>query len=55
MLLPDNMVNGKLIAEALSLAGDEKRKMVYSENIIKLAEKDADIRIAGEVMKLFIK
>jgi len=54
-LLPDSDVNGKLVAEALLLVKDDYRKRQYSENILKLAERDADIRIANEVMKLFVK
>jgi UDP-N-acetylglucosamine--N-acetylmuramyl-(pentapeptide) pyrophosphoryl-undecaprenol N-acetylglucosamine transferase len=55
ILLPDKDVNEKLVKEALALAKDDNRKRALSVNILKLAEHDADKRIAGEVMKLFVK
>jgi UDP-N-acetylglucosamine--N-acetylmuramyl-(pentapeptide) pyrophosphoryl-undecaprenol N-acetylglucosamine transferase len=55
VLLPDGDVNGKLVEEALALVNDQTGRKILSENIIKLAEKDADVRIAGEVMKLIAK
>ena len=35
----------------LKLVSDESRRRMLSENISKLAERDADIRIAEEVIK----
>lgn len=55
IILPDKDVNEKLVKEALALAKDDNRKRALSVNILKLAEHDADKRIAGEVMKLFVK
>jgi UDP-N-acetylglucosamine--N-acetylmuramyl-(pentapeptide) pyrophosphoryl-undecaprenol N-acetylglucosamine transferase len=55
MLLPDKDVNEKLITEAISLVNDENRRKLFSVNIKKLAERDTDIRIAREVMKLIVK
>jgi UDP-N-acetylglucosamine--N-acetylmuramyl-(pentapeptide) pyrophosphoryl-undecaprenol N-acetylglucosamine transferase len=53
MLLPDREVNEKLVEEALLLIKDDIRKKQFSENILKLAERDADERIAREITKLF--
>jgi UDP-N-acetylglucosamine--N-acetylmuramyl-(pentapeptide) pyrophosphoryl-undecaprenol N-acetylglucosamine transferase len=52
ILVPDSQAIKSLVAEALSLASDVEKKKTLSANIIKLAERDADIRIAKEVMKL---
>jgi UDP-N-acetylglucosamine--N-acetylmuramyl-(pentapeptide) pyrophosphoryl-undecaprenol N-acetylglucosamine transferase len=53
ILIPDRDVNEKLVKEALLLIKDDHRKKQFSENILKLAERDADKRIAIEVTKLF--
>jgi UDP-N-acetylglucosamine--N-acetylmuramyl-(pentapeptide) pyrophosphoryl-undecaprenol N-acetylglucosamine transferase len=55
MLLPDSEVSKRLVDEALLLAGDDSRKKMFSENILNLAERDTDMRIAREVMKLIGK
>jgi UDP-N-acetylglucosamine--N-acetylmuramyl-(pentapeptide) pyrophosphoryl-undecaprenol N-acetylglucosamine transferase len=55
LLLPDKDVNGKLVNEALSLVKDEDKRKMLSENILKLAEKDTDMRIAREIMKLIAR
>ena len=55
VLLPDKEVSHKLVQEALSLVNDDSRKERLSKNILKLAERDADMRIAREVIKLFVK
>jgi UDP-N-acetylglucosamine--N-acetylmuramyl-(pentapeptide) pyrophosphoryl-undecaprenol N-acetylglucosamine transferase len=55
VLVPDNQAVERLIAEALSLVSDVERKKTLSTNIVRLAERDADIRIAKEVMKLIKK
>jgi UDP-N-acetylglucosamine--N-acetylmuramyl-(pentapeptide) pyrophosphoryl-undecaprenol N-acetylglucosamine transferase len=52
LLLPDRNVNEKLVGEALLLVKDESKMKSLSENILKLAERDTDMRIAREVMKL---
>ena len=50
--MPDNLAVERLVAEALLLVSDEEKKKTLSANIKKLAERDADKRIAKEVMKL---
>jgi UDP-N-acetylglucosamine--N-acetylmuramyl-(pentapeptide) pyrophosphoryl-undecaprenol N-acetylglucosamine transferase len=52
VLIPDSQAAGSLAEETLKLISDLNRRKVLSENISKLAERDADIRIAQEVMKL---
>jgi len=55
MLITDNQAVTMLVEEAVKLIADKKRRESYSENIVKMAEKDADIRIAEEVLKLIVK
>jgi UDP-N-acetylglucosamine--N-acetylmuramyl-(pentapeptide) pyrophosphoryl-undecaprenol N-acetylglucosamine transferase len=55
ILLPDKDVNEKLVQSALSLTEDDINRKMLSENILKLAERDTDMRIAREVMKLIAK
>jgi len=55
MLITDNQAVAVLVEEAVKLIADKKRRESYSENIVKMAEKDADIRIAEEVLKLIVK
>jgi UDP-N-acetylglucosamine--N-acetylmuramyl-(pentapeptide) pyrophosphoryl-undecaprenol N-acetylglucosamine transferase len=52
VLLPDNMIMKNIVNEAVSLVNDKERGKLLSANISNLAEKDADIRIAQEVIKL---
>lgn len=52
VLVKDAEAADRLVDEALSLVADEGRKKSLSENILKLAEKDTDLRIAEEVLKL---
>jgi UDP-N-acetylglucosamine--N-acetylmuramyl-(pentapeptide) pyrophosphoryl-undecaprenol N-acetylglucosamine transferase len=52
VLIPDHQAAGSLVDETLKLMADLNRRKVLSENISKLAEKNADIRIAEEVIKL---
>jgi UDP-N-acetylglucosamine--N-acetylmuramyl-(pentapeptide) pyrophosphoryl-undecaprenol N-acetylglucosamine transferase len=52
VMIADNKAVEILIGEALLLIGNEPKKRSLSANIIKLAEKNADLRIAREVMKL---
>jgi UDP-N-acetylglucosamine--N-acetylmuramyl-(pentapeptide) pyrophosphoryl-undecaprenol N-acetylglucosamine transferase len=52
MLINDNKAVKTLVDEAIKLISDKKRRDMYSENILKLADRDADIRIAEEVLKL---
>ena len=51
-MVKDSMAVETLIGEALQLMADEKKRRSLSENIVKMAERDTDLRIAREVMKL---
>ncbi len=55
VLIPDSMVGKTLIVEAVKLVADREKRKRLSDNIRKLAERDADIRIAREVLKLIRK
>jgi UDP-N-acetylglucosamine--N-acetylmuramyl-(pentapeptide) pyrophosphoryl-undecaprenol N-acetylglucosamine transferase len=55
ILIPDNETEKTLVEEALKLVSDRQRKMTLSANIKKMAERDADMRIAREVLKLIKK
>jgi UDP-N-acetylglucosamine--N-acetylmuramyl-(pentapeptide) pyrophosphoryl-undecaprenol N-acetylglucosamine transferase len=52
ILIPDNQAVNRIVPEAVALIRDNDRRRVLSENILKMADKDADIKIATEVMKL---
>ncbi len=52
ILLPDKEINEKLVDVALSLVKDMNARKTLSENVRKMAEKDTDMRIAAEVLKL---
>jgi UDP-N-acetylglucosamine--N-acetylmuramyl-(pentapeptide) pyrophosphoryl-undecaprenol N-acetylglucosamine transferase len=52
IMVPDNKAGEVLVREAISLAFDQQKKQILSENISKMAERDADMRIADEVLKL---
>ena len=52
VLIPDNEAVKTLVNEAITLVSDIKRRSKLSENILKMADRDADIRIAEEVLKL---
>jgi len=52
VMVKDSMAVETLIGEALQLMADEKKRRSLSENIVKMAERDTDLRIAREVMKL---
>lgn len=52
ILVPDKLATERLVQEALSLVSDAEKRKTLSSNIAKLAERDSDIRIAKEVMKL---
>ena len=41
-----------LLKEALRLVSDEKEREKLSRNIAMMAERDADVRIASELIKL---
>ncbi len=52
MLIPDVQALKTLVSESIKLVADKARRDVLSENIRKMADRDADIRIAKEVLKL---
>ena len=52
MLIPDDEAGKTLVGKAIELASDRKRKKTLSENIAQMAERDSDLRIAREVLKL---
>jgi UDP-N-acetylglucosamine--N-acetylmuramyl-(pentapeptide) pyrophosphoryl-undecaprenol N-acetylglucosamine transferase len=54
VLLSD--INVKSLAdEAIKLVSDNIRKEILSANILKMAKRDADVRIAEEALKLIVK
>jgi UDP-N-acetylglucosamine--N-acetylmuramyl-(pentapeptide) pyrophosphoryl-undecaprenol N-acetylglucosamine transferase len=52
VLVRDNVANETLVDEAISLMSDSARRELLSLNIKKMADRDADRRIAEEVLKL---
>ncbi len=52
VLITDDQAIKALVNEAIKLVSDKTRRVVLSENIQKMAYRDADIRIAEEVLKL---
>ncbi len=52
VLIPDDQAVKVLVNEAVRLVSDSGRRAALSENIYKMADRDADIRIAEEVLKL---
>jgi len=55
LVITDEKAEKMLIGEAVRLISDRERRKRLSENIAKMAERDADIRIANEVLKLLEK
>ncbi len=55
VMIPDEKVESELVREAVQLAADEKRRSMLSGNISGMAERDADMRIVREVLKLIRK
>jgi len=55
IVVKDDQAVEKLVYEAINLIKDENRKKSLSDNILKLAERDTDIRIAREVLKLIVE
>lgn len=51
VLVPDQSAEN-IIDEAIKLVADSGRRRMLSENIVKMAQRDADLRIAEEVLKL---
>jgi UDP-N-acetylglucosamine--N-acetylmuramyl-(pentapeptide) pyrophosphoryl-undecaprenol N-acetylglucosamine transferase len=52
VLIPDGQAALSLAKDAVKLVSDSGRRKLLSENIIRLAERNADVRIAEEVIKL---
>ena len=52
LLIPDDQAITHLVDVAIKLLSDEGRKTNLSKNILKMADRDSDIRIAEEVLKL---
>jgi UDP-N-acetylglucosamine--N-acetylmuramyl-(pentapeptide) pyrophosphoryl-undecaprenol N-acetylglucosamine transferase len=52
ILMPDNQALTKLVGEAVNLVSDIEKRKSLSENIVRMADRDADKKIAEEVMKL---
>jgi UDP-N-acetylglucosamine--N-acetylmuramyl-(pentapeptide) pyrophosphoryl-undecaprenol N-acetylglucosamine transferase len=50
--IADKQAVSTLVDEALKVISDEKQKLILSQNILKMADRDSDIRIAEEVLKL---
>jgi UDP-N-acetylglucosamine--N-acetylmuramyl-(pentapeptide) pyrophosphoryl-undecaprenol N-acetylglucosamine transferase len=55
IVVSDDNAEKRLVGEAIKLVFDYQKKKTLSENIAKMAERDADIRIAREVLKLIEK
>ena len=55
VLISDITASKTLVDEAIKLISDKTRRDMLSENILKMADKDADVRIAEEVLKLIRK
>jgi len=52
LLITDSQAVKSLVNEAVGLVADLKKRVVLSENIRKMADRDADIHIANEIIKL---
>ena len=52
IVISDGTAETTLVKEAIKLVSDIQKKKTLSDNIAKMAERDADIRIAREVLKL---
>jgi UDP-N-acetylglucosamine--N-acetylmuramyl-(pentapeptide) pyrophosphoryl-undecaprenol N-acetylglucosamine transferase len=52
LVVSDKQAVKCLVDEAIKLVANTKKRNIISENIKKMAERDADIRIAEEVLKL---
>lgn len=53
--ITDNKAVITLVDEAVSLILDKTKRSILSENIVKMADRDADVRISNEVFKLIGK
>lgn len=52
IMVKDNEATKRLVDEAIKLVSNKKEKASLSANILKMADRDADARIANEVIKL---
>ena len=52
VLIADDMAGKILVDEVIKLVSDKSRRDVLSSNMLKMADKEADVRIAKEVLKL---
>ncbi|MCX6255267.1 MAG: undecaprenyldiphospho-muramoylpentapeptide beta-N-acetylglucosaminyltransferase [Bacteroidia bacterium] len=52
VLITDDQAVKTLVDEAIKLISDKTKRDLLSENILKMADRDADVRIAEEVLKL---
>jgi UDP-N-acetylglucosamine--N-acetylmuramyl-(pentapeptide) pyrophosphoryl-undecaprenol N-acetylglucosamine transferase len=52
VLITDDQAVKTLVDEAIKLISDKKKRDLLSENILKMADRDADIKIAEEVFKI---
>jgi UDP-N-acetylglucosamine--N-acetylmuramyl-(pentapeptide) pyrophosphoryl-undecaprenol N-acetylglucosamine transferase len=52
VLVPDREAAGSLADEAINLMADSEKRKRLSENILKMADRNADIKIAEEVIRL---
>ena len=52
ILIPDDQVVTRLVEEAVDLAGDRERRRTLGETIARMADHNADMRIAEEIIKL---
>jgi UDP-N-acetylglucosamine--N-acetylmuramyl-(pentapeptide) pyrophosphoryl-undecaprenol N-acetylglucosamine transferase len=55
LLITDDLALKNLVCEAIKLVSDRAKRDKLSENILNMADRDADIRIAQEVIKLYVK
>lgn len=52
VLITDGQAVKTLVDEAIKLISDKTKRELLSQNILKMADRDADVRIAKEVLKL---
>ena len=52
VLIPDNIAVKSLANEAIKLISDINRRKLLSGNILKMADRNADVKIAEEIIKL---
>ena len=55
VLITDDQAAKTLVCEAVKLVSNKSKREKLSENILRMADRDADIRIAEEVLKLTIE